>query len=62
MIYYLKPMHRQGAFMGTDSAEADCTVTDELCSRVLSLPLDPYKTDEEIAEVVDTIMSYAKGF
>lgn len=58
MIYYLKPMHKQGAFKGTDSAEANCPVTDELCSRVISLPLDPYKTGEEITEVVDAVMSY----
>ena len=49
MVYYAKPMHLQGAFAGTDSAQADCPVTEDLCRRVLSLPLDPYKTTEEIA-------------
>ena len=51
MVYYAKPMHLQGAFAGTDSAQADCPVTEDLCRRVLSLPLDPYKTTEEIASV-----------
>jgi len=52
MVYYAKPMHLQGAFKGTDSANADCPVTMHLCSTVLSLPLDPYKTREDIDYVV----------
>lgn len=52
MVYYPKAMHSHGAFAGTDSAVADCPVTEKLCSTVLSLPLDPYKTKEEIDLVV----------
>lgn len=52
MVYYAKPMHLQGAFAGTDSAKADCPVAEQLCSTVLSLPIDPYKTKEEIKLVV----------
>lgn len=55
MIYYAKPMHTQGAFEGTDSAIADCPVTEKLCKTVLSLPLDPYKTKEDIDFVVTEI-------
>ncbi|MCI8607043.1 MAG: DegT/DnrJ/EryC1/StrS family aminotransferase [Hungatella sp.] len=52
MIYYAKPMHLQEAFAGTDSEIADCPVTERLCATVLSLPLDPYKSREEIDFVV----------
>lgn len=52
MIYYVKPMHRQGAFAGTISAEAHCPVTEELCRHVLCLPIHPYMTDEEIEYVI----------
>lgn len=52
MVYYAKPMHHQGAFAGTDSAVADCPVTEQLCATVLSLPLDPYKTKEDVDFVV----------
>lgn len=55
MVYYAKPMHRQGAFSGTDSAEADCPVTESLCGTVLSLPIDPYKTKEDIDCVVSEL-------
>ena len=52
MVYYSKPLHRQGAFAGTNSANADCPVAEQLCSTVLSLPLDPYKTKEDIDVVI----------
>lgn len=55
MVYYAKPMHHQGAFAGTDSAVADCLVTEKLCETVLSLPIDPYKTKEDIEFVVNEI-------
>ena len=48
MVYYTKPMHLQEAFKNTESSIADCPVTEQLCKTVLSLPLDPYKTKEEI--------------
>ena len=36
MVYYPWPMHGQGAFAGTDSAKADCPVTERLCRTVLA--------------------------
>ncbi|MBQ1630169.1 MAG: DegT/DnrJ/EryC1/StrS family aminotransferase [Firmicutes bacterium] len=55
MIYYIKPMHTQGAFEGTYSAVADCPVTDEICDTVLSLPMDPYKTEEDLKQVAEEL-------
>ena len=55
MVYYPKPMHLQGAFEGTDSAVADCPVTERLCGTVLSLPMHPYLTEEDVNEVVSAI-------
>lgn len=52
MVYYAKPMHQQGAFEGTDSAIAYAPVTEKLCKTVLSLPIDPYKTKEDVEFVV----------
>ena len=52
MVYYAKPMHCQDAFYDTDSSVADCPVTERLCSTVLSLPIDPYKTKDDIDMVV----------
>ena len=57
MVYYMKPMHTQGAFAGTYSAESECPVTDSICSRVLSLPIHPYMTKEQEQTVVESICS-----
>ena len=55
MIYYIKPMHLQGAFEGTDSAVADCPVTERLAKTVLSLPIHPYMDAKDVTFVVNTI-------
>ena len=52
MVYYAKPMHQQIAFANTDSEVADCPITERLCGTVLSLPIDPYKTQTDIKTVV----------
>lgn len=58
MVYYAKPMHLQGAFEGTRSAIADCSVTENLCKTVLSLPMHPYLKDDEIKEICDNILEF----
>lgn len=58
MVYYVKPMHLQGAFEGTDSSIADCLVTEKLSECVLSLPVHPYMKEEEINQVCDCLLEY----
>ncbi len=55
MVYYMKPMHMQGAFFGTNSCEADCPVTVWLCGRVLSLPIHPYMEEKEVLHIVECL-------
>lgn len=55
MVYYPKPMHKQLAF-GDVREYVDLSVTEELCKTVLSLPLDPYKTETDVGSVVERIM------
>ena len=55
MVYYPRAMHLQGAFEGTDSAVADCPVTAQLCDTVLSLPMHPYLTKEQVDTVVSAL-------
>lgn len=54
MIYYVKPMHMQEAFAGTESALADCPVTEKLCKSVLCLPIHPYLTESEVDFICKT--------
>ena len=60
MVYYMKPMHKQGAFVQTDSACADCPVTEMLCDRVLSLPMHPYMTEKDVNTVVQNLKDELK--
>ena len=57
MVYYPKPMHLQTAFAKTpDQVGGDvCPVATSLCDRVLSLPMHPYLTTEQIDMVCDAI-------
>ena len=55
MIYYTKPMHMQKAFSGICEIVDSCLVTKELCNKVLSLPIDPYKKRTEIEFVAKEI-------
>lgn len=55
MVYYMRPMHMQKAFADTPSAVADCPITEELCKRVLCLPIHPYLEESEIKFVSDKL-------
>lgn len=59
MVYYPKPMHSQLAF-GEYPKHVDCSVTEELCGTVLSLPMHPYMTNEDIKEVVRKVKEFIK--
>lgn len=60
MVYYPKPMHTQKAFEINGEYGYDCSNTDKLCATVLSLPMHPYLSDEEIKEVVLAIKGFFK--
>jgi dTDP-4-amino-4,6-dideoxygalactose transaminase len=53
MVYYPKPLHLQVAFAG--SSARPCPVATSLCERVLSLPMHPYITPEEVGSVCAVI-------
>ena len=55
MVYYPKPMHLQTAFAGLNGNL--CPVATSLCDRVLSLPMHPYLTEEQI----DTVCTAVKN-
>ena len=53
MIYYVKPMHKQDAFLGIEYNDADFKVTNELCEIVLSLPMHPYLNKADVERVCE---------
>jgi len=63
MIYYMKPMHKQGAFSELHSYEEKFPVTEELCNTVLSLPMHPYMSEadvEVVCEEIKVMLDYEK--
>lgn len=60
MVYYPKPMHEQTAYLDLGYVSGDFPVTESLCRRVLSLPMHPYLSMEEINKVCQTILDYLK--
>jgi dTDP-4-amino-4,6-dideoxygalactose transaminase len=56
-IYYPKPLHHQPAYAGAHVAgiaggPPPLPVSEALCQRILSLPMHPYLTDDEVSRVI----------
>lgn len=58
MIYYPIPMHRQTAYRNSVLPKTVCPVADKLCGTVLSLPIHPYISLEDIDRVCDAIKAF----
>ena len=58
MIYYPKQMHNQEAFCYENKYGIDYSVTNRLCDTVLSLPIHPYISDDDVEEVVSVIKEF----
>lgn len=58
MIYYPKTMSQQKAFKGLDCVKVGLPTAQQLCKRVLSLPIHPYITENEQDEVVKGIAEF----
>lgn len=57
MVYYPKPMHAQTVYQVLGYTDRDFPVASRLCKTVLSLPMHPYLTEEEIKHVCKAIKS-----
>ena len=55
MVYYPRGMHQQGAFSHLPY-NGQCPVSEELCSCVLSLPMHPYLTQDDVDFVCEAVL------
>lgn len=60
MVYYPKPMHKQEAFVDLKSKD-DFAITEQLCDRVLALPMHPYMEDCDIVLVAEQIRKFLQS-
>lgn len=58
MVYYPCPLHRQIAYRNSGQPESGYPVADSLCNTVLSLPIHPYISSEEITDVCNAIKTF----
>lgn len=58
VVYYPKPLHLQPVYESPEAAASDCPVSTDLASRVLSIPVHPYLTDDECAEIVSQVREF----
>jgi dTDP-4-amino-4,6-dideoxygalactose transaminase len=59
-VYYRKPLHVQPAYQHFPRAAEKLAVTEEICQQVISLPMHPYLTDEQVAYISDCVTTYFK--
>lgn len=60
-IYYPRPLHAQQAYRELAAETDGLSVAARLCDQVLSLPLHPYLTDEQLDRVCAQIRDVAHG-
>ncbi|MGC6454230.1 MAG: DegT/DnrJ/EryC1/StrS family aminotransferase [Candidatus Puniceispirillaceae bacterium] len=56
-VYYPVPMHRQPPYRGFPASGCGMTVTTDLCSRVMALPMHPYLEEEQQHKVAAALKS-----
>lgn len=57
MIYYPIPLHKQIVYEGYNFNLEDLKVSENLCKTVLSLPMHPYMSEEQVNKIANTIIS-----
>ena len=58
MVYYPVPLHHQQAYRGIGRIAGKLSVTEELCSRVISLPIHTEMSAAQIDYVAQTVTDY----
>jgi dTDP-4-amino-4,6-dideoxygalactose transaminase len=58
MIYYPVPGHRQKMFSGTDTVLPNLPVTDDLTTRVISLPMHTELDEQQLFHITGSVLEY----
>ena len=57
-VHYPIPIHRTGAYEDLGLGAGSLPAAERLAEQIVTLPLSPYMTDDEIAHVVDAVRDY----
>ena len=55
-IYYPQPMHLQTAYRGFGNGEGSLPVSEELCERILNLPIHPYLETADVDRISEAVL------
>jgi len=55
MIYYPKPMHLQAPYRPYGEGEGSLPVSETICDQVMSLPMHPYLSDEDVERIASVV-------
>ncbi len=58
MIYYPVPLHLQKAYVDDRYKAGDFPITEDLCSRVISLPMQTELDNEQLTYITETVKSF----
>lgn len=57
-VYYPRPMHMQTAYKNFGAGEGSLPVSEKLSREVLSLPMHPYLSDDEVERIANAVCSF----
>lgn len=60
-IHYPTPIHLHGAYKSLNYKKGDFPVGEKICDEILSLPMFPELSDEQIVYVADTVKSFFRA-
>ncbi len=60
-IYYPVPLHLQPCFSHLNYKKGDLPVSEDVANRILSLPVHPMLTDDDLMRVIDGVRSFYDG-
>lgn len=60
LIHYPVPIHLQPAYQKTTDVHNNLVLTEEICKTILSLPIHPQLTEEQIGQISEIIIDFVK--
>ena len=60
MVYYPKPLHLQNAYSYLGYAEGNFPISENLCSRVISLPIHTEMESDQQGFIIETVLEFFK--
>lgn len=61
MVYYPVPLHMQKAYLDPRYKAGDFPVTEDLCARVISLPMHTEMDEEQLKYITDSVKQFVQG-